>query len=636
MRNRHFLLVDLVLLALLPYALFALRMESTTWPANTARALAVYSLIALPTRLLIAHTNGIYRILWRYASIVELERLMYAGAVSGVITFLTGAVIIEGLGLAPIRLPYSFLITDAVFAFGVIAAPRLAYRMLNRSPSLHSHVSKRALIVGAGAVGQMILRELRVGQMNLEVVGFVDDDNYKKMQLLGGVPVLGTLSDLPALVRMHAVDEVIIAIAAVRGSVVRGIVQSLSGTRVETRIVPSLRGLITGEVRVQSLRRIEIDDLLRREPITTDLAAVRALAEGRVVLVTGAGGSIGSELCRQIAALAPAGLIALDHSENQIFEISRELREHFPTLHVVPVIADIRDAARIRAILVRHRPHAIFHAAAHKHVPLMEDNIVEAITNNVLGTRNIIDAALDAGTVHVVNISTDKAVRPTSIMGATKRVAENIVLHAATSEKRNFVSVRFGNVLGSRGSVIPTFLSQIKSGGPVTVTHPEMRRYFMTIPEAVQLVLQAGALGTGGELFVLDMGEQIKIAELARDLIRLSGLEEGVDIDIAYTGVRPGEKLYEEVLFGGEDVLTTNHPKVLRTLGDAATSQALIPQIEVLIKHAVSNACDDALLRSLLHGVVPEFAYQDARTDPRTRPAWQLAEAEAVKPRISK
>ena len=266
----------------------------------------------------------------------------------------------------------------------------------------------------------------------------------------------------------------------------------------------------------------------------------------------------------------------------------------------------------------------------------MEDNIIEAITNNILGTRNIIDAALDAGTAHVVNVSTDKAVRPTSIMGATKRVAENIVQHAATAEQRNFVSVRFGNVLGSRGSVIPTFLNQIKAGGPVTVTHPEMRRYFMTIPEAVQLVLQAGALGTGGELFVLDMGEQVNIAALARDLIRLSGLEEGVDIDIAYSGVRPGEKLYEEVLFGGEDVLTTNHPKVLRTFGDAVCAETLIPQIEALIKHAVSNASDDALLRRLLHRVVPEFAHEDARTDPRTGPGARPATPEVAMPRISK
>jgi FlaA1/EpsC-like NDP-sugar epimerase len=627
MRNRHFLLIDLVLLALLPFALFALRMESTAWSPDIAKALASYSVIVLPARLLVAYSSGLYRFIWRYASMVELERLIYAGAVGGVVTFLTGTVVITSLGLAPTRLPYGFLIEDAVFAFGVLAAPRLAYRMLNRSPSLRSPAAKRTLIVGAGAVGQAILREMRVGQMSLDVIGFVDDDLYKKNQLLGGAPVLGTLADLPVLVRRHAVDEVIIAIAAVRGSVVRGVVQALAGTRVETRIVPGIRELIIGEVQVQSLRRVEIEDLLRRDPIATDLAAVCTLAEGRIVLVTGAGGSIGSELCRQIAALKPLKLVVLDHSENQIFEISRELRTRFVGLQLAPVIADIRDAARIRSILELYNPHAIFHAAAHKHVPLMEDNVIEAITNNVLGTRNVVDAALDAGTERLVNISTDKAVRPTSVMGATKRIAEKIVANAALTENRNFVSVRFGNVLGSRGSVIPTFLKQIGDGGPITVTHPEMRRYFMTIPEAVQLVLQAGALGSGGELFVLDMGEPIKIADLARDLIRLSGLEEGADIEIEYTGVRPGEKLYEEVLVGSEDIRPTNHPKVLRAVGEAAEPE-LSAAVEALIRSAATHPTTDAYLRDQLRKLVPEFAREDARTDPKLRPS----PASGVKP----
>jgi FlaA1/EpsC-like NDP-sugar epimerase len=309
----------------------------------------------------------------------------------------------------------------------------------------------------------------------------------------------------------------------------------------------------------------------------------------------------------------------VDHSENQIFEIERELRKQFPKLKLIPIIADIRDPGRVHSIVARHRPHAIFHAAAHKHVPLMEENIVEAVTNNVLGTRNVVDAALDADVKHVVNISTDKAVRPTSIMGATKRVAEMIVLNAAMADQRNFVSVRFGNVLGSSGSVIPTFLRQIKEGGPVTVTHPEMRRYFMTIPEAVQLVMQAGALGNGGELFVLEMGEPVKIAELAHDLIRLSGLEEGVDIEIVYTGVRPGEKLYEEVFFGGEDVRPTHHPKVLRACGDTADPR-LLAYVESLIRSAIAYTSDDRDLRDQLRNVVPEFAREDARTDPKTKP----------------
>jgi len=382
--------------------------------------------------------------------------------------------------------------------------------------------------------------------------------------------------------------------------------------------MPAIDDLLSGKLKVSALRAVEIEDLLRREPIVTDLDAVTSLAADKPVLITGAGGSIGSELCRQIAALNPTQIIALDHSENAIFEIHGELRERFPMVQVVPVIADVRNTSRIHGIIGRYKPHAIFHAAAHKHVPLMEENLVEAITNNILGTRNIVDAALDANVARLVNISTDKAVRPTSIMGATKRVAEKIVHNAAVTEDRNFVSVRFGNVLGSRGSVVPTFLKQIREGGPITVTHPEMRRYFMTIPEAVQLVLQAGALGKGGELFVLDMGELIKIVDLARDLIRLSGLEEGVDINIEYTGVRPGEKLFEELLFGGEDIQPTGHPKVLRSMGDVVEAEAM-DYIDGIIRQAVSHTADDRELRDALREIVPEFAMEDARTNPRLR-----------------
>jgi FlaA1/EpsC-like NDP-sugar epimerase len=404
---------------------------------------------------------------------------------------------------------------------------------------------------------------------------------------------------------------------------------------IAARTMPGLDDLISGRIKVSALRPVEIQDLLRRDPIVTDLEAVRALAAGKTVLVTGAGGSIGSELCRQIAAQEPSRLIAIDHSENQIFEIEGELRRKFPRLQIVPVIADIRDAARIHTIVGKFRPHAIFHAAAHKHVPLMEGNVAEAIANNILGTRNVVDAALDAETQHFVNISTDKAVRPTSIMGATKRVAERVVLHAAVTEKRNFVSVRFGNVLGSRGSVIPTFMRQIQEGGPVLVTHPDMRRYFMTIPEAVQLVLQAGALGKGAELFVLDMGEPVKIVDLARDLIRLSGLEEGSDVEIAFTGVRPGEKLYEEVFFGGEDIRPTNHPKVLRVLDDTH-DPSFIEHVDGLIRQAVGHQAEDRQLRDALRVLVPEYAREDARTDPHSRPFVPAEIARPSRPSLSK
>ncbi|MDA1082697.1 MAG: nucleoside-diphosphate sugar epimerase/dehydratase [Gemmatimonadetes bacterium] len=629
MRNRHYLLLDLALLAFLPFALFALRLETAAWPEDYTQALLAYIALALPIRLGVAYGSGLYKFLWRYASLVEMERLLFAGAVSGVLTIIAGGVLIKGLGLASIRLPYSFLLGDAVLAFGIMAAPRIASRLLARhKSSKRSGLAKRALIVGAGEVGQSVLREIRRGALHIEPIGFVDDDPTKAGQMLGGVPVVGRVSDLAHLVAEHDADEVIIAIAGVRGTTVRAVVQALASSKVETRIVPGYADLVSGTVSVQALRKVEIQDLLRREPIVTDLTAIGTLAFDETVLITGAGGSIGSELCRQIASLNPARLVLLDHSENQMFDTSGELKRAYPKLPITSVIADIRDAARLRSIVSSVKPFAIFHAAAHKHVPLMEENIVEAVTNNVLGTRNLLDAALDADVAHLVNISTDKAVRPTSVMGATKRIAELLVLNAAEAEGRNFSSVRFGNVLGSRGSVIPTFLRQIEEGGPVTVTHPEMRRYFMTIPEAVQLVLQAGALGTGGELFVLDMGEPVRIVDLARDLIRLSGLEEGIDINVEFTGVRPGEKMYEEVLFGGEDVRPTDHPKVLRAASDPINA-ALADQVEQLVQLAAGTGNGtDREIRHAIRAIVPEFALHDARTDPNGQPM-------DVPPRIS-
>jgi FlaA1/EpsC-like NDP-sugar epimerase len=635
MRNRYFYLLDILLLAGLPLVALTLRFETISWSPEVTHAALIYCPAALIARLAIAFLSGLYRCIWRYASVAELERILYAGSISGIVTLLIGTIGLSDTGLAATRLPYSVLALDALFALGALAAPRLFARF-HGTRGRRSENDRRAIVVGAGSAGQLILRETRLNhKLRLCIVAFVDDDPRKQRQLLGNVPVLGTLDDLPSLVARLGVDELIIAMPDARGAVVRKVVQVATERGIVARTMPGLQDLLSGRVKVNSLRPVEIQDLLRRDPIVTDLEAVRTLATGRTVLVTGAGGSIGSELCRQIAAIAPARLIIVDHSENQIFEIDGELRRTFPTLDVVPVIADIRDAARIHGIVGQYRPYAIFHAAAHKHVPLMEGNVAEAIANNVLGTRNLVDAALDADTRHLVNISTDKAVRPTSIMGATKRVAERIVLHAAVTEKRNFVSVRFGNVLGSRGSVIPTFMRQIHDGGPVLVTHPEMRRYFMTIPEAVQLVLQAGALGKGAELFVLDMGEPVKIVDLARDLIRLSGLEEGSDIDIAFTGVRPGEKLYEEVFFGGEDIRPTNHPKVLR-IADDTHDPSFVEHVDGLIRRAVGHVADDRELRDSLRVLVPEYAREDARTDPRSRPPAAGEAARPARPSLSK
>ncbi|MHB1097291.1 MAG: polysaccharide biosynthesis protein [Gemmatimonadaceae bacterium] len=620
MRNRHFVLLDFVLLGPLPFLVVALRFESLAWSPETSRAVLAYAMLAFPIRVSVAWAFGLYRALWKHASLAELERIFVAGAISALLTFFVGAVLIRATGLADVRMPYSSLLWDALLAANLLALPRVAVRALNRTSRRPGRPAKRALIAGAGEVGQSILRALRThgAHFQFEVVGFVDDDPTKKGMTLGGISVLGALGDISRVVREQSVDELIIAIPSPRGALVRRLVASATEAGAKVQIVPGIRDLVSGRVRVEQLRQVQIEDLLRRDPIVTDLAQVQMHAAHKVVLVTGAGGSIGSELCRQIAALEPSRLVLLDHSENQVFEISGEMRRLFPKLAMSSVIADVRDAQRIHAVFHRFQPYAVFHAAAHKHVPLMEDNIVEAVTNNILGTRNVVDAAIDAGVQQLVCISTDKAVRPTSIMGATKRVAEHIVQQAAKAEGRNFVSVRFGNVLGSRGSVIPTFLQQIKNGGPVTVTHPEMRRYFMTIPEAVQLVLQAGALGKGGELFVLDMGESVKIVDLARDLIRLSGLEEGVDVDIEYSGVRPGEKLYEEVLFGDEAIRTTSHPKVLCT--DLKEPDAeIMARLDLFVKSAMTAEDQECKLRELLHTLVPDFAHEDARTDPRVR-----------------
>lgn len=610
MRNRYFFLLDIVGLALVPFIVLALRFEGSTWPRGYDDVALAYGAATLPFRLLFAWRFGLYRCIWQHASIVEAERILIAGVASAVTNIFIGTWVLQMVDLATRRMPYSALALDAMLSLGVLAGPRLAARFLTvrrrrASPGI------RTIVVGAGNAGQLIAREsLASERANFSVVAFVDDDRSKLGMLLSGVRVEGRIDDLPRLIRDFGAKEVIIAMPSARGSLVRRVVEMATLAGARTRTIPSLADLASGKVAVTALRPVEIQDLLRRAPITTDLEAVKLLATGRIVMVTGAGGSIGSELCRQIAALKPELLILLDHSENQVFEIEGELRRSFPQQRLAPVIADIRDTARIRRIFERFTPFAVFHAAAHKHVPLMEENVVEAVTNNVTGTRNVVDASIDCGVQHFVLISTDKAVRPTSIMGATKRIAEIIVRRAAAREGRHFVAVRFGNVLGSRGSVVPTFLAQIQRGGPVTVTHPEMRRFFMTIPEAVQLVLQAGALGKGGELFVLDMGEAVKIADLARDLIRLSGLEEGVDVEIKYTGMRPGEKLYEEVLFGDEDVGVTSHPKVIRVLADDPDA-AFEPRINELVRLAGLQTEDDRRLRSLIVDLVPDFTEGD-------------------------
>ena len=607
-RNRYLFPLDALLLSISPLLVYAMRFEGLGWGASHWRTALLFIAITIPISLAIHFVFGLYRRLWRYASIAELELIFLAGVTASLIAGVIGYSVLPGLGVTPTRVPISILFTNGLLTIGIIAAPRLLQRVggwQSAERLLRQGNRRRTLIAGAGAAGQMMVREMRNNpQLGMLPVGFVDDDIAKHGLKLCGLPVFGALSQSAQVINREEVQELIIAMPSARGNIVRDVVRAALDAGVKARTMPRLTDILAGRVSVSALREIEIQDLLRREPITTNIEQVRTLAAGRTVLVTGAGGSIGSEMSRQIAGLSPSKLVILDHAENPVFFIQNELRTSFPGLHVVPVIGDVRDRRRMHAVLEKHRPFAVFHAAAHKHVPLMEENSIEAVTNNVRGTQNLVDAAVAADVEHFVFISTDKAVRPTSVMGATKRVAEHIVRRAALQHHKNYVAVRFGNVLGSQGSVVPTFMAQIRAGGPVTVTHPEMRRFFMTIPEAVQLVLQAGALGRGGELFMLDMGELVKIVDLARDLIRLSGLEVGTDIEIRYSGMRPGEKLYEEMFFEHELAVPTEHPKVLRTRDQMdAHEPELIADLIAATKHGI----DDRQIRKRLKQIVPDF-----------------------------
>ena len=606
-RNRFLFASDLCLFVSATVISYALRFEGFEWGAPHRQAAIVYLLFSLVVKLYVQWSVGIYRRLWRYAGIIDVERLISSATISGLTCLLLGGLVLPTIGLTEVRVPLSVLFMDGLLTAAFAALPRLGVRALGRRGQRRRlEAGRRALIVGAGAAGEMIVKELLAHpQIGLNPVGFVDDDHSKHGNRLNDLPVLGPLAALERIVLALEIDEVIIAMPRAPGHVVREVVRAALAAGVKTRTVPGMYDILSGKVTVASLRQVEIQDLLRREPIQTDLDQVRVLATGETVLVTGAGGSIGSELCRQLARLDPAEILLLGHGENSIFDVLVELAERFPSVTAIPIIADVRDRERLYQVFQQYRPYSVFHAAAHKHVPLMEGNIAEAVTNNVLGTKNVAELSAEFGVEHLVMISTDKAVRPTNIMGATKRVAEQIVQEIAEAHQRKFVAVRFGNVLGSRGSVVPTFLRQIQTGGPVTVTHPEMRRYFMTIPEAVQLVLQAGAIGRGGEVFVLDMGEPVKVLDLATDLIRLSGLEVGTDIEIRFSGTRPGEKLYEELFFDSESAIATDHPKVLRAK-NGVLPLGLSTVVDVLVEGARAGRPGDEI-RELLVRLVPDF-----------------------------
>ncbi len=467
---------------------------------------------------------------------------------------------------------------------------------------------RNVLIIGAGEAGQMTVRGLFRGPRSLLVpVGFLDDDVSKHGQQIEGLEVLGALQDLPKVLEQRHIDELIIAMPSAPGEVIRTMIDLARQVGLRYRTLPSLQEILSGSVNALGLREVKLEDLLRREPVKLNIEKIIHTLSDRTVLITGAGGSIGSEIARQVAQVKPKLLILLGRGENSIYGIEQELRRNHPKVPLAPIIADVKHYAKLEWLFQKYQPQIVFHAAAHKHVPLMEGSPDEAILNNVRGTQNVASLALKHDVTTLINISTDKAVNPTSVMGASKRVAEYVVADAArrTTPEQAFISVRFGNVLGSRGSVIPLFKEQIRVGGPVTITHPDMVRYFMTIPEAVQLVLQAGSFGNNGEVYVLDMGKPVRILDLAQDMIRLSGLEPERDIKIEVTGMRPGEKLFEELLSAEDGAVASNHDKLFVARVEVPDTATLNHHLQTLYRAA--ECFETEAIKASLTKLVPQY-----------------------------
>lgn len=574
MRNRYLLLADVLVLSLAAWGAFALRFG---WLFFDQRPeFPLFFVVALPTKIVLFFAFGVYRRYWRFAGFWDLMALLLANTVASALmtVVMVGARLTELIdGLSRAVLPLDWLL-GLCFTAGIRAAVRAVSETATVRRGPGGTAPRTVLIAGAGHSGALIAREmLRNPAMGLRPVAFLDDDPEKLRHQIQGLPVVGPLKDLSQVAAARGIDEVVLALPRSGGAAVRLVVEQCAALGIQSRVVPGIHELLDGQVSLSRLRTVDIADLLRRPQYDPDGGG--GYLKGAVVLVTGAGGSIGSELCRQLARTGPKSLVLLGHGENSIFDIAAELRTRHPQLLVQDVIADVRDRERILRLFTLMTPDVVFHAAAHKHVPLMEGNPGEAITNNVLGTRNVVDAAVAAGSARFVLVSTDKAAAPANLMGASKRIAELIVQQAARQSGRPFVVVRFGNVLGSRGSVVPTFREQIERGGPVTVTHPDVRRYFMTIPEASHLILQSGDLGRGGELFVLDMGEPVRLRDLAADMIRLSGLRAG-DIEISYTGLRPGEKIEEVLWEDGAEVISTSRRDIRLVREPLQVSEALL------------------------------------------------------------
>jgi FlaA1/EpsC-like NDP-sugar epimerase len=597
---------DLVMVPVAWLAAYWLRFNLGAVPPDFLHTALITAPLVLVVQGTVFWHMGLYRGVWRFASLPDLIRIIKASLLG---TALFGAVLFLLTRLE--HVPRSTLVLYGVLLPVLLGAPRVAYRWY-KDHRLYAASGRRVLIVGAGHAGELLVRDLlRDPQWAYQPVGFVDDDPRKRGRELHGVRVLGTVERLPKLVAREQAEAILIAIPSARVREMQRIVGLCEAAGVPFRTLPRLRDALGGRTTARDLREVSIEDLLGREPVSLDWRAIAQGVSGKRVLVTGGGGSIGAELCRQIAGNGPAALVILENSEFNLFQVERDLRRRFPDQILHARLGDVCDAGAVRHVFREHQPDIVFHAAAYKHVPMLQQQGREAVHNNVLGTRNVALAASGLGCEAFVLISTDKAVNPTNVMGATKRIAEIVCQNLARQVRTRFITVRFGNVLDSAGSVVPIFREQIAAGGPVTVTHPDITRYFMTIPEACQLILQAAVIGKGGEIFVLDMGEPVRISYLAEQMIRLSGKRPGVDIPIAFTGLRPGEKLYEELFHADEELRPTGHPKLLLARYREVDQAVLDRTLEALGQ--ACEAYDEDQVCELLRVLVPEFGPESKR-----------------------
>lgn len=605
-------LADLILINLSAFLALYIRFEfdfRQLYATTFLRDMLIYAGINSACTILIFHILKLYNSLWEFASVSELVRTAFG-------CFFSAVFYMVGMFMLHLTVPRSFPAIYMLILCLLCGALRLSYRCVRRTRAgLHSEGEKRTMLIGGGQAGAIALREFQTSpRSENKVVCIIDDAPNKVGSYLGGVKIVGGRSAIARMAEKYDIDEIILAIPSASRQEKLQILNYCHNTSCTLRTLPGICQLANGEVRIEQIREVDIEDLLGRETVKIDLDEVAAYITGKTVLVTGGGGSIGSELCRQAAAQRPKRLIIFDIYENNAYDIQMELRRTHPELDLVVLIGSVRDRERVMQVFDRYRPDLVCHAAAHKHVPLMETSPFEAIKNNVFGTYNVAQAADRFGTQRFILISTDKAVNPTNVMGASKRLCEMIVQMINDRSATEYVAVRFGNVLGSAGSVIPLFRKQIRSGGPVTVTDKRVIRYFMTIPEAVQLIFQAGAYARGGEIFVLDMGEPVRIDDLARNMIRLSGFEPDVDIPVVYTGLRPGEKLYEELLLSGEGMQKTKNDLIY--IGHEIAFDPAAFEENLMLLRAIPES-DERALRAKLRELVPTFHAPDGQTLPQ-------------------